>query len=173
LSGFYSTSSFGGRLVIIAVGPNKTKFYIHEQVAAHAGIDDFDDIFTPLKMITLFRLYVVAHNYLVYGIQDIIMSHLFFELGGEWSVWSEIGSDKKAIECFVADVPESSHLYRLVVRAMAYSMLQPTSAHNDNKDLCSDGNVFHELRIPANTRKPRSRTSCALCQIRFAVPSRR
>ncbi|ROW04154.1 hypothetical protein VSDG_01189 [Cytospora chrysosperma] len=192
------TSSFGGRHVIIAVGPDKTKFYIHEQVlskvaknshfdtacnnsridtvtgcpelefpdmdpqvfeilvkwiyATHAGIDEFCDIFTPLNMITHFKLYVVAHNHLVYGIQDSIMSYLFYELGDARSVWSKIGSDKKAIECFIADVSESSHLYRLVVRAMAYSILQPTSAHNDNNNLVSDGDVFRGLRIPVKTK---------------------
>lgn len=137
--------SVTGYLELPEEDPEIFKLALKLIYTGYAGGRDFSGFFVVLSMTTIIKLYVLAQKYLVIGIQDAIISYLHHKLQREYNTWSTIGDDKEAFDYFLAEVPETSHLYRLFVRSMAFSMLQPTDMHSHRHyigDPDSDGVVF-------------------------------
>lgn len=74
------------------------------------------------ETVTLFQLYGFGHKYLIYNLEDAIVSVLYEKFANDIDLWFTLGSNKLALEAFLKAVPSETHLYRLVVRSLAYSV---------------------------------------------------
>lgn len=85
----------------------------------------------PSPNIALFQLYVLAYKYCVNFLEDAIISLLYEKFGNDDTLLLSLGSDKPALEALIKAVPQDTHLYRLVVRSVAYAMrLRTVTVHN-------------------------------------------
>lgn len=72
--------------------------------------------------VALLELYAFAYKFLIPSLQDAIVSVLYEKFATDSELWLTLGSDKLALETFLRVIPYEAHLYRLVVRSLAYSM---------------------------------------------------
>lgn len=72
--------------------------------------------------VSLFQLYAFAYKYTINVLEDAIVSTLWENFAIEDALWLTLGSDKRALETLLKVVPPEAHLYRLVVRSLAYSI---------------------------------------------------
>lgn len=83
-------------------------------------------LYLPVELDLLLELYVFAYAHHINDLQDVIISVLYEKFAKDGDLWHTLGSDKSALETLVRVVPPDTHLYRLVIRSLAYSMrLQP------------------------------------------------
>ncbi|KAG8160108.1 hypothetical protein KVR01_009644 [Diaporthe batatas] len=87
--------------------------------------------FLPSSNLALFQLYIFAYKYCINFLEDAIVSVLYKKFANSDTLWLSLGSDKSALEALIQTVPPDNHLYRLVVRSVAYSMRLPTAAENN------------------------------------------
>lgn len=70
----------------------------------------------------LFQLYSFGYKYVIPSLEDAIVSVLYMKFAEDIDLWFTLGSNKLALETFLKVVPPDSHLYRLVVRSLAYTI---------------------------------------------------
>lgn len=70
----------------------------------------------------LFQLYSFGYKYVIPSLEDAIVSVLYIKFAHDVDLWFTLGSNKLALETFLKAVPPESHLYRLVVRSLAYTI---------------------------------------------------
>ena len=77
----------------------------------------------PCSMICVFELYGFAYRHLITRLKDIIVYSVYEKFNDDNSnLWFSLGSDKLALETFLRVIPSDTHLYRLVIRSLAYSV---------------------------------------------------
>ncbi|KAG6360579.1 hypothetical protein INS49_011641 [Diaporthe citri] len=142
---------FGAEVVHISVGPDQEGFTVHQNVLidvvgdgvfpAHLSKEQpktFQAFMvwlyaaytcaTHLALppesgtVALLELYAFAYQFLIHNLQDAIVSVLHEKFARDSYLWLTLGSDKLALETFLRVIPSESHLYRLVVRSLAYSV---------------------------------------------------
>lgn len=83
----------------------------------------------PSDEVDRFHLYAFAHKYHVDKLADAIVSALYEKFATACDLWYTLGSDKSALETFAKVAPSHTHLYRLVVRSLAYSICLRSKVH--------------------------------------------
>lgn len=73
-------------------------------------------------LVALFQLYGFAYRYIITDLQDAIISVLYEKFANDIDLWYTLGSNKLALETLVREVHSGTHLYRFVVRALAYTI---------------------------------------------------
>ncbi|KAL2293143.1 hypothetical protein FJTKL_05134 [Diaporthe vaccinii] len=144
----YNNNARFGAVVTISVGPDQEGFDVHQNVlTAVVGAFSADlskeqpKTFQAFMVwlyaaytyatrfalppdsdtIALLELYAFAYKFLIPSLEDAIVSVLYENFVRDSDLWFTLGSDKLALETFLRLVPPESHLYRLVVRSLAYS----------------------------------------------------
>lgn len=147
---FVQSNARFGAVVTISVGPDQEGFDVHQNVLTAVVGDgalsaDFSKeqpkTFQAFMVwlyaaytyatrfalppdsdtIALLELYAFAYKFLIPSLEDAIVSVLYENFARDSDLWFTLGSDKLALETFLRLVPPESHLYRLVVRSLAYS----------------------------------------------------
>ncbi|KAJ0125413.1 hypothetical protein J7T55_006759 [Diaporthe amygdali] len=95
--------------------------------ATHIGINDFTPL--PSAFAALFRLYAFAHEYVIIELENAVISLLYTKFLIDSNIWLTLGSDKFAFDTFLEVVSSDTHLYKLVIRSMAYSIRLPPQPH--------------------------------------------
>lgn len=140
-----------GAAVHVSVGPDQEDFTIHKNVLTVVGGDgifqaDLSEeqpkIFQTFMVwiyaaftcttyfilppqsdtVALFELYAFAYKFLIPRLEDAIVTDLYEKFAMDSKLWFTLGTDKLALETFLRVVPSGTHLYRLVVRSLAYSI---------------------------------------------------
>lgn len=73
-------------------------------------------------LVALFQLYGFAYRYVIIDLQDAIVSVLYENFANDVDLWYTLGSNKLALETLVREVHSGTHLYRFVIRALAYTI---------------------------------------------------
>lgn len=74
------------------------------------------------NIVSLFQLYGFAYRYVILDLQDAIVSVLYEKFANDIDLWYTLGSNKLALEALVKEVHSGTHLYKFVVRALAYTI---------------------------------------------------
>ncbi|KAK7723779.1 hypothetical protein SLS64_000110 [Diaporthe eres] len=180
-----------GAVVTISVGPDQEGFDVHQNVltaivgdgAFSAGLSEeqpktFQAFMVWLyaaytyathfalppksDTVALLELYAFAYKFLILSLQDAIVSVLYEKFARDSDLWFTLGSDKLSLETFMRLIPPESHLYRLVVRSLAYS----ASLRSSEYLLVEPG---RELRYSARPSKPA--TESQVEEVINSVPS--
>lgn len=80
------------------------------------NIEAFTELFRDCDGTQLIRYYILAHKYLIDGLQDHIISALYDMTG---LLWCEVAISRNILEQFLASIPDS-HLHRLLSRWFIY-----------------------------------------------------
>lgn len=85
----------------------------------------------PSSNLALVQLYIFARKFCVNLLEDAIVSVLYEKFANDNNLLLSLGSDKPTLETLIREVPPDTHLYRLVVRSVAYSMRLRTVTGNN------------------------------------------
>jgi hypothetical protein len=83
----------------------------------------------PSSTLSPFQLYAFAYKYLIKVLEDTIVSIFHKKFAHDDDLWHILGSEKPALGILLKEVPSDTHLYRLVVRSLAYSMRFEAECH--------------------------------------------
>lgn len=92
--------------------------------AVQIGVANPGDLHKGKGLAYLVKLYTVAEKYLIYDLQDSIISQVYFLLRFDPKILTTVAFNEEAFEEFAFNLPEGSLMYQLILRAMAFSVYQ-------------------------------------------------